>query len=138
MIAASERLSWSFVKCSLIQIMFPSRSISICFEFFMYLRIELIVSSFNFGVSNFCRFLIFGQPDSFFKVVKKQFNCSSVNTCGDAIFPFFLLFFNSNHFHPTTNENRIKLLYQVSNINYPQRCTGTWIIYMHSLLFQTI
>src|SRR5438105_14386539 len=57
---------------------FPSRSISRLFDFSKYLSIVFILTIFNLGLSNFRKSLTFGYPFTFFIVVRKKFNSSSV------------------------------------------------------------
>src|ERR1051325_10298991 len=57
---------------------FPSRSISRLFDFSKYLSIVFILTRFNLGLSNFRKSLTFGYPFTFFIVVRKKFNSSSV------------------------------------------------------------
>src|ERR671929_116864 len=57
---------------------FPSKSISILFDFSKYLSMAFILTRFNLGLSNLRKSLTFGYPFTFFIAVRKKFKSSSV------------------------------------------------------------
>ena len=91
MLATSARLSSLASSFSwLIQMIFPSRSISNLFDLSRYLSIVFILTEFKVGWSNFRKCLTFGYPFTFCILVRKKSISSSVISFEGCAFFFFV------------------------------------------------